>query len=122
MNTATIKATKQFQSFTWQALKKLTQEMGVRFYNTETQYQRNGYGLRVSGGRWGDDTKLIIEANVSTLGRHDTWWADSQIRELSRQNFLMKVELWALKNNVEYVYTPATKSTDGYICIVKVGA
>jgi len=122
MTTATLEATKEFQSFTWQALKKLTQEMGVRFYNTETQYQRNGYGLRVCGGRWGDDTKLIIEANVNTLGRHDTWWADSQIGELSRQNFLMKVELWALKNNVKYVYTPATKNTDSYIRIAKVGA
>ena len=122
MTTATVEATKEFQSFTWQALKKLTQEMGVRFYNTETQYRRNGYGLRVCGGRWGDDTKLIIEANITTTGRGDTWWADSQIVELSRQNFLMKVELWALKNNVKYVYTPATKNTDGYIRIAKVGA
>lgn len=122
MTTATIEATKEFQSFTWQALKKMTKEIGVEFYNTETQYQRNGYGLRVYGGRWGDDTKLIIEANLNLAWRHDTRWTDTKIAELSHQNFLMKIELWALKNNVEYVYTPATKNNDGYIQIVKVGA
>jgi hypothetical protein len=122
MNTATMKATKQFQSFTWQALKKLTKEIGVQFYNKETQYHRNGYGLRVSGGRWEDDTKLVIEPNLSLASRHDTQWLDMKIAELSHQNFLMKIELWALKNNVEYVYTPKSGYNDGYIQIVKVGA
>ena len=122
MATATVEATKEFKSFTWQELKKLTQEIGVQFYNEQTQYQRNGYGLRVRGGRWGDDTKLIIEANLNLAYRHNTEWADSRIAELSRQNFLMKVELWALKNNVEYVYTPAINYNHGYIQIVKVGA
>lgn len=119
MATATLETTKEFQSFTWQALKKLTEEIGVQFYNEQTQYQRNGYGLRVRGGRWGDDTKLIIESNLGLAYRHDTEWSDRRIAELSRQNFLMKVELWALKNNVEYVYTPATSHASGYIRIVK---
>lgn len=122
MTTATIEATKEFKSFTWQALKKLTQEIGVQFYNEQTQYQRNGYGLRVRTGRWADDTKLIIESNLGLAYRHDTEWSDRRIAELSRQNFLMKIELWALKNNVEYVYTPATTNHQGYIQIVKVGA
>jgi hypothetical protein len=70
MTTATVETTKQFQSFTWQALKKLTKEIGVQFYNRETQYHRNGYGLRVSGGRWEDDTKLVIEPNLMGDSAH----------------------------------------------------
>ena len=116
---ATAEATKEFKSFTWQALKKMTAEIGVEFYNDQTQYHRNGYGLRVRGGRWGDDTKLIIEANLNLAYRHDTRFTDHKIATLSQQNFLMKIELWALKNGVEYVYTPAKDGYDGYIQIVK---
>lgn len=116
---ATVETTTEFQSFTWQALKKLTKEIGVEFYNDQTQYDRNGYGLRVRGGRWGDDTKLIIEGNLNLAYRYDTRNTDTKIANLSKQNFLMKIELWALKNNVEYVYTPAKDGYDGYIQIVK---
>jgi hypothetical protein len=127
MTTATIEKygrtsdTPGFETFTWQQVKKMADAIGVTFYTTETQYRSNGYGIRATNENrgFGDTTKIIVEGNERAYGDND--YTNRRLYTLANENFKMKLQLWALKNNVEYVYTEATHSRDSYFQIVKVG-
>jgi len=111
--------TEGFETFTWQAVQKMAEQIGVSFYNEKTQYRRNGYGLRATNMNrgFGDTTRIIIEANESSIEGND--YANRRLHNLAYNNFMLKLELWALKNNVKYVVTSG--NYDLYIQIVKVG-
>lgn len=127
MTTATIEKygrtsdTPGFETFTWQQVKKMADAIGVTFYTTETQYRSNGYGIRATNENrgFGDTTKIIVEGNERAYSDND--YTNRRLYTLANENFKMKLQLWALKNNVEYVYTEATDSRDSYFQIVKVG-
>jgi hypothetical protein len=127
MTTATIEKygrtsdTPGFETFTWQQVKKMADAIGVTFYTTETQYRSNGYGIRATNENrgFGDTTKIIVEGNERAYSDND--YTNRRLYTLANENFKMKLQLWALKNNVEYVYTEATDSRDSYFQIVKAG-
>tara|TARA_R110000822_G_scaffold74794_3_gene179652 strand:+ start:182 stop:559 length:378 start_codon:yes stop_codon:yes gene_type:complete len=111
--------TEGFETFTWQAVQKMADQMGVRFYNEKTQYRYNGYGIRATSSNrgFGDTTRIIIEANESPVKGNE--FLNHRVRTLAFDNFLLKLELWALKNNVKYVVTSGSNYM--YIQIVKAG-
>lgn len=106
MTTATIERnsdTKGFKVMKAAAVEKLASELGVASYTEKTQYNRNGYGIRMTPKNrgFGDQTKILIEANISLYGDND--YMRNIAATMAKENFMMKLELWALKNNVEYV-------------------
>jgi hypothetical protein len=125
MTTATIEKygrtsdTAGFETFTWQQVKKMADAIGVTFYTTETQYRSNGFGIRATNENrgFGDTTKIIVEGNERSYSDND--YTNRRLYTLANENFKMKLELWALKNNVQYVYTQSTDSRDSYFQIVK---
>jgi hypothetical protein len=110
-----------FETFTWQQVKKMADAIGVAFYTTETQYRHNGYGIRATNENhgFGDTTQIIVEANERAYSDND--YTNRRLYVLANENFKMKLELWALKNNVQYVYTEATGYRNVYFQIVKAG-
>jgi hypothetical protein len=108
MTTATIERnanTAGFKVMKSQAVEKLAEQLGVQYYTEKTQYNRNGYGIRMTplNRGFGDQTKIIIEANQGLYG--DNTYMRTTVAKMAHENFLMKLELWALKNNVQYVVT-----------------
>lgn len=118
MTTATItRNSTGYKVMKSQAVTKLAEELGVALYTESTQYNRNGYGIRMTplNRGYGDQTKVIIEANFSVYG--DNQYMRSQVGTMAKENFLLKLELWALKNNVQYVVTD--KQYDFYFQIIE---
>ena len=111
--------TEGFETFTWQAVQKMADQIGVSFYNEKTQYRRNGYGLRATNMNrgFGDTTRIIIEANESVIEGNS--YATNRMHNLAYNNFMLKLELWALKNNIKYVVTSGHYNL--YFQIVKAG-
>lgn len=87
------------------AVEKLAKELGVSTYTESTQYNRYGYGIRMTPKNrgFGDQTQIIVEPNESIYGQND--YMNRRLGTLARENFMMKLELWALKNNVQYKVT-----------------
>lgn len=90
---------------TWQAVQKIAQEMGVTFYNEDNQYRRNGYGIKATPKNYGfgDLTRITIISDAPSVRLND--YINSAIYAIAKQNFMLKLELWALKNNVQYKVT-----------------
>lgn len=108
MTTATIERnsdTAGFKVMKSAAVEKLANELGVTSYTESTQYNRNGYGIRMTPKNrgFGDQTQIIIEPNESVYGGND--YMNRRVGTLAKENFMMKLELWALKNNVQYKVT-----------------
>ena len=101
---ATATATKTYKTFTWQAVKKMSQEMNVSFYSDSSRSTDNGIGLRLD--RW-DKTEIIVEGweRIYT----DNEWTRRRYHALMKENFKLKLEVWALKNHVQYEYVPGDK-------------
>lgn len=106
-----------YETFTWQAVKKIADEMGVKFYSQSSRYENDGLGLKL--GRF-DKTQIRITGYERA--HSDNWYTNSRLKHLSTENFMLKLELWGLKNNIKFEYTPAQEFQDAYIRIVKVGA
>ena len=106
MTTATITRNSiGYKVMTWQSVEKLAAEIGVVAYKESNQYSRNGYGIRITPKNhgFGDQTQIIIEANEGYYG--DNKYMSQRVGTLAKQNFMLKLELWALKNNVQYKVT-----------------
>lgn len=109
MTTSTITRnsnTTGFKVMTWQAVEKMAQEMGVFYYTESNQYRRNGYGIKATpkDRGFGDQTRIEIITDAPLAPREYTF-INSQIGKMATENFLLKLELWALKNGVKYIIT-----------------
>lgn len=107
MTTATVE-TKTYKTFTWQAVKKMADAMGVQFYSHSSHYIDKGLGLKL--GYY--DKKLIhIEGYERTHG--DNEYTRDRVRTLGYENFMLKLELWALKNGITYEIKEIKRSYGG---------
>jgi hypothetical protein len=122
MTTTTI-ATIEYQEFTWQAIKALASKVGVPFHSSNN-YSVRGDGYGFSADRR-NSSKIVIEGYVKTYG--DNSYDKNKSRKLGLENFLLKVELYCLKNNLQFEYYPSIPypnqfgSSDAYIQIIKAG-
>jgi hypothetical protein len=99
-----VKNLEIYKEFNWQRVKKLADEIGVKFYSGYTSYSASGLGFRVDN--W-DRTKINIEGYVKIY--NDVYEAQ-QLRTVSKELFWSKIELYFLKNNIEYVVSEDGKS------------
>ena len=110
MTTATMQ---NYKSVTWQNIKKIADEMNVPFYKQTERYIDNGLGLAQSHM---DDTKIIIRGYQRAHSNNE--WTNNLVGRLSHENFMLKLELWAIKNNVKFEYVEAGQWKDAYFRIV----
>jgi hypothetical protein len=99
-----VKNLETYKEFNWQKVKKLADEIGVQFYSGSTSYHTSGLGFRVDN--W-DRTKINIEGYVKIY--NDVYEA-KELRTVSKQLFWSKIELYFLKNNIQYVVSEDGKS------------
>ena len=104
-----VKNLETYKEFNWQKVKKLSEEIGVQFYSDSTRYSTSGLGFRID--RW-DRTKINIEGHIKLY--NDVYEA-KELRRVSKELFWLKIELYFLKNNIQYVVSDDKK----YIQIVK---
>lgn len=102
---------------TWQAVEKMAKEMGVTYYTESDQYRRNGYGIKATPKNhgFGDLTRIEIIYDAPTAPIEFTF-LNSRIGSMAKENFMLKLELWALKNNVQYV----VNTTDSYRAFIQI--
>lgn len=104
-----VKNLEIYKEFNWQKVKKLADEIGVKFYSGSTTYSSNGLGFRINNY---DKTKINIEGYVKLY--NDVYEAQ-ELRRVSKKLFWLKIELYFLKNNIQYVVSENEK----YIQIIK---
>jgi hypothetical protein len=96
MTVATVE-TKTYKTFTWQAVKKMADAMDVKFYSHSARYENDGLGLKAG---YSDKTEIRIAGYERA--HSDNWYTNSRLNTLSKENFMLKLELWALKNGISY--------------------
>jgi hypothetical protein len=102
---------------TWQSVQKIAQEMGVFYYNEDNQYRRNGYGIKATPKNYGFGDLTRIEIITDSPSVRDNDYINHAIGRMAAQNFMLKLELWALKNNVKYLVTESSHRS--YIQIIE---
>lgn len=116
MTTATATAT-EYKTFTWQAVRKLAGEIGVPFYSNSSYSISDGIGLKAD--RFSEDRIYVYgyERSYSDVNQ----FMSDRIQSLAKQNFMLKLELWALKNHVQFEIHERKHSygTERYIKIVQ---
>lgn len=93
-----LKNLELYKEFNWQRVKKLADEIGVRFYSDSSYRRSNGLGFKID--RW-DKTKINVEGYVQTYGENN--YDRSTLIQVSKELFWTKIELYFLKNNIQYV-------------------
>lgn len=95
-----------FKVMKWQAVEKMATEMGVTYYTESDRYRRNGYGILATGLNrgFGDQTRIEIITDAP-LAPREYEFINFRIGRMATENFMMKLELWALKNNIKYLVT-----------------
>lgn len=111
MTVATVE-TKTYKTFTWQAVKKMADAMGVEFYSHSSRYIDRGLGLKLA---YRDKTEIEIEGYERSYSTNE--YTTRKLHDLARENFMLKLELWALKNGISYEFVETTNYTGKkYIC------
>lgn len=107
----------EYKTFTWQGIRKLAGEIGVPFYSNSSYSISNGIGLKAD--RFNEDRIYVYgyERSYSDVNQY----MSDKIQNLAKQNFMLKLELWALKNNVQFEIKERKHSygTERYIKIVQ---
>ena len=99
-----VKNLETYKEFNWQRVKKLADEIGVQFYSGSSSFSKSGLGFRVDN--W-DRTKINIEGYVKI---YNDVYESQELRKVSKQLFWSKIELYFLKNNIQYVVSEDGKS------------
>lgn len=94
---ATATETKTYKTFTWQAVKKMADAMGVEFYSHSSRYRDKGEGLKLDYFN-----KTVIHIDGYERIHTDNEWTRKRFYAVAHQNFMLKLELWAIKNGVTY--------------------
>ena len=92
-----LKNLELYKEFNWQRVKKLADEIGVKFYSDSTRYSSTGLGFKID--RW-DKTKINIQGYVKV---YNEGYESTELRRVARELFWTKIELYFLKNNIQYV-------------------
>lgn len=101
---ATVETTTEYVTFsTWQSVRKLANEIGVPFYSSQTY--RNDKGVGLKWDRFSNNSVDVV-GYVSTYG--DNEYMRRTVSHLAHENFMLKLELWAAKNNMEFKYVKNT--------------
>jgi len=104
---ATATATKYRKFNHWAEVKKLAEEIGVQFYKKSDRYNNHGIGFEKPSTRFNDDESfdhILIVGYISSYPDINEYMART-INTLSWENFELKVQLWAAKNNVQIEIT-----------------
>lgn len=88
---------------TWQAIEKMAREIGVTYYKESNQYSRNGYGIMATGKNYGFGDQTKIQIISDHFNNRDAQYLSDRANRFAHENFMLKLELWALKNNIKYV-------------------
>ena len=105
----TAVATKTYKTLNWQAVKKIADAMDVNFYSwsNNNRFGGGGYGLILG---YHDKTEVQIYGYERAYGNNE--YTKEKVHNLAKQNLLLKLELWALKNNVNYELVKVTRNGD----------
>lgn len=101
MTTATATKYRKFNH--WAEVKKLAEEIGVSFYKQSDRYNDNGIGFEKPSTRFANDESfdhILIVGYTRAYSNINEYMAQT-INKLSWENFELKVQLWAVKNNVK---------------------
>lgn len=110
-------ATKEFQSFSsWQSVRKLANEIGVKFYSAQSSAYDISNGMGLEWNRFWND-RIDVRGYTRTYGDND--YMRSTVYKFERENFELKIQLWAVKNNVEVVIVKDKHNGANFIQIVK---
>mgnify|MGYP006269924203 FL=1 len=116
---ATLETTKYEVFATWQSVRKLADEIGVKFYSAQSSSYDRGNGMGLQWNRlWND--RIDVTGCIRTYSNNDS--LNRAFVRLEEENFKLKLQLWAIKNNVEYVLVVDKYNNADYIQIVKRGA
>lgn len=96
MTTATLEK-KTYKTFTWQAVKKIAEQMNVEFYSYSSYSTNNGLGLRLDSY---DKTEIHVTGYERCHTDND--WTRRRFHTIAFENFQLKLELWAIKNGITY--------------------
>ncbi len=96
--TVATEVTTEYKTFTWQAVRKLAEEIGVPFYSNSSFSTDKGIGLKAD--RYNPERINVVgwERSFSEINEY----MSHKIQRLSKENFMLKLQVWALTNNVKY--------------------
>jgi hypothetical protein len=108
MTTATIEkqdTAVEYQEFTWQAIEKMADAIGVRYYKDKDRYHNYGRGFTRSRN---DKTLIRFAGRIDVYG--DNQYTKETALRYHNEAFFLKIELYCLKNNLKYVLVEETHS------------
>ena len=108
MTTATIEkqdTAVEYQEFTWQAIEKMADAIGVRYYKDKDRYHNYGRGFTRSRS---DKTLIRFAGGIDVYG--DNQYTKETALRYHNEAFFLKIELYCLKNNLKYVLVEETHS------------
>jgi hypothetical protein len=109
MTTATIEKQEtavEYQEFTWQAIEKMADAIGVRYYKDKDRYRWNG-GRGFTRARH-DKTLIKFAGGIDVYG--DNQYTKETALRYHKEAFFLRIELYCLKNNLKYVLVEETHS------------
>jgi hypothetical protein len=114
MTTATIEKQEtavEYQEFTWQAIEKMANAVGVRYYKEKERYRQN-YGRGLTRSR-SDKTLIGFTGWIDVYGDND--YTKQNALRYHKEAFFLKIELYCLKNNLKYVLVESSyKDSNAY--------
>jgi hypothetical protein len=114
MTTATMQDKEivtEYQEFTWQAIEKIADAIGVCYYKDKDRYHNHGKGLTRSRS---DKSLICFAGGIDVYGDND--YTKGMALRYHREAFFLKIELYCLKNNLKYEFVNARPiSTNGEV-------
>lgn len=95
----------EYQEFTWQAIEKMANAIGVRYYKDKDHYHNYGRGFTRSRN---DKTLIRFAGRIDVYG--DNQYTKETALRYHNEAFFLKIELYCLKNNLKYVLVEETHS------------